>query len=1136
MPETHMLVEATPTPSRTPTPAPEQPSPEKIAREANRKRKADTTADKEAERAREIRAIVRCTDNRHLREAITPIHEADVALPTSDFHVANWAADSAPCAITSLPVGALPGATLTLEEAVCFCENGAAWLAILHEANKNDTSTKGYACLANVLNWRFDEHQVGVVRELVEEALRRYCKMRCITMLAPQRTKDDHECNKAGLHSFLVRFISYECAIDLASKDAHHFSWDENPDGISLEILLPDLAPPTHVGTYDNLQNFPTITKSIRDDILVKVRAHIKENWEPIKQFIVLNKASIWGGGSIEPWCLELVQASTRIHVWEGKDRNGRPEATLSIYFLGVFDTAWLHEEWARILLGDVLDLDEYGKITRRTGSNVYTCTICYHHDHHAKICGIWYHPSWPEELRRRREQQIKALQQQRRNEQGGFGRGGANPGRGGGPSSYYGGPSGFNGAGPSGYNGAGPSNYNGAGPSNQHGGPRGGSPFGGQGRGQRTAARTGFSHPNSPNPYPVAHAVIDANDTSTPIDEDEQSRQRQPETPSETSVGDPGPRGRSLAPQEDADYAEAHSDSESEYAPDDGRSSSPCEPAELPSSTRRPRKRKKKRKQNTHRSMLRLPKAKSKTGLKTKAHLLVGSQNMKGRGAEDVRRSQKWIDLNAHIYLKRGVGVVLNKKLVQTKEARSWEIIPGRALVVSLDWHGNNRLTILAVYAPNAATENKAFWHKIGEILKKKAHIPRPKIVLGDCNATEAHIDRFPLHINDSDMSVELLELQSYLGVQDGWRKTNPGKTSFTWRSADQSKHSRIDRIFVNRELAAGCRNWKIWNEGFCAGTDHSAVMVEIVDLNMPFVGESRSTMRPAYMGIKPLMADVVRRGIELEDELDTLLLQERQPGNNVQTKWPIFKAENMRRAKEESREIGRKEMRLLAVLAKEKETIIQKASDSELDAEDVPFELQQLDARTEEITKRQRKRHRQNARVKSRMLKETNCSWWFNQGKETSVRELIPELRKTSADGDPVYTQKMEEMADEAREHHDTLQTKDIHPDAGEREAAIRTTLSHMTRILDEVDMGELANLVTEEAVRWALGEAAYRKAAGKDGHIYEFWCKLDEMYRAAKDKGARGFNIVRVLTILFQDIQQHGLVEGSTFAEGW
>lgn len=423
-------------------------------------------------RTREIRAVVRRGDNRHLRETITPADAADEARPTSDFHAANWKADSPPCSVTRLPPGTLPGACLTLEEVVYYCENGSAWLDILRAASKDPMSSTGYACLALVLNWRYDAHEVSTIRDQAEEATRRCGKMPSATVLAPQRASFERSRNKAAPpaiqgppHAFLVQDVSYECAIDLAASDGMHISWDENPDGISLLYLLPDLAPPTHVGTYKNLGCLPKVTPTLRERLEAKVRAHVKSRWDPVQNFIIVNKASIWGGGKVDPWCLELVLASLRVHIWEGKTRDGKPEATLSAYFLGVFDATWLHEEWARILLGDELDLGEYGKVHRRAGADAYTCAICYFHDHHAKICPIWNHPEWPEEVRKRREQLLQQLQQQQQAQQappplpqplhfqpgagrgyggrGGYGRGGAptshrggygyNPGRGGG-------------------------------------------------------------------------------------------------------------------------------------------------------------------------------------------------------------------------------------------------------------------------------------------------------------------------------------------------------------------------------------------------------------------------------------------------------------------------------------------------------------------------------------------------------------------------------------------------------------------------------------------------------------------------------------------------------------------------------
>ncbi|KZW00138.1 hypothetical protein EXIGLDRAFT_604753, partial [Exidia glandulosa HHB12029] len=287
------------------------------------------------------------------------------------------------------------------------------------------------------------------------------------------------------------------------------------------------------------------------------------------------------------------------------------------------------------------------------------------------------------------------------------------------------------------------------------------------------------------------------------------------------------------------------------------------------------------------------------------------------------------------------GVGVVLNKKLVCTDDAKSWVIIPGRAMVVSVNWHLGEKLTLLAVYAPNTAKEQSEFWPKILETLKKKSHIPKPKFLLGDCNNVDSPMDRFPAHLNDTDLSVEFLELRAYLGVDDGWRLSNPGKVGYSWRCADRTKHSRIDKIFVTHDLAIGCRKWKLWDNGFCPGTDHSAISVELVHLKHPYVGEGRATMRPWHTKISKLIQDAAARGMKMMDDLEAHPALERDPRDNIQTRWPVFKDENLQSAKAHAGEISQKEARILAALAKDKESILQRAADNEIDADDVPGEL---------------------------------------------------------------------------------------------------------------------------------------------------------------------------------------------------
>ena len=58
-----------------------------------------------------------------------------------------------------------------------------------------------------------------------------------------------------------------------------------------------------------------------------------------------------------------------------------------------------------------------------------------------------------------------------------------------------------------------------------------------------------------------------------------------------------------------------------------------------------------------------------------------------------------------------RGVAFVLNKRLVGETEYLHNEIVPGRAILLNLQWRNNQPLKILNVYAPNNPRDNEDLW-----------------------------------------------------------------------------------------------------------------------------------------------------------------------------------------------------------------------------------------------------------------------------------------------------------------------------------------------------------------------------------------------------------------------------------------
>ncbi|KAJ3978563.1 hypothetical protein F5890DRAFT_1392812, partial [Lentinula detonsa] len=47
------------------------------------------------------------------------------------------------------------------------------------------------------------------------------------------------------------------------------------------------------------------------------------------------------------------------------------------------------------------------------------------------------------------------------------------------------------------------------------------------------------------------------------------------------------------------------------------------------------------------------------------------------------------------------GIAFVLNKSITNTERIQTYEVIAGHALLMELEWHNNERLSILGIYAP---------------------------------------------------------------------------------------------------------------------------------------------------------------------------------------------------------------------------------------------------------------------------------------------------------------------------------------------------------------------------------------------------------------------------------------------------
>ncbi|KAI0632939.1 DNase I-like protein [Trametes polyzona] len=230
----------------------------------------------------------------------------------------------------------------------------------------------------------------------------------------------------------------------------------------------------------------------------------------------------------------------------------------------------------------------------------------------------------------------------------------------------------------------------------------------------------------------------------------------------------------------------------------------------------------------------------------------------------------------------KEGVTIVLNKKLVSTEGTKVREVVPGRALQLSMPCRGGDTRHILCVYAPTSegVQERCAFFKQVETYYEEHPRVPKPHVMAGDFNNTEDFLDRMPMSdtYDSSVLSLDSLKMSLGLMMVDGWRRTHPQERDFTFHrgSGENARMSRLDRIYVTQEVYDFARGWKILQPS--VRTDHLLVTVQLTTLNAPEAGPGRPTFPLGLLKHKSLAKKMKERGIEAERELRDLQETERR------------------------------------------------------------------------------------------------------------------------------------------------------------------------------------------------------------------------------------------------------------------
>lgn len=227
----------------------------------------------------------------------------------------------------------------------------------------------------------------------------------------------------------------------------------------------------------------------------------------------------------------------------------------------------------------------------------------------------------------------------------------------------------------------------------------------------------------------------------------------------------------------------------------------------------------------------------------------------------------------------------MINKESVRSHDATITELIPGRALLLTLKWHNEYKLMILNIYAPNAHHEHPDFWRKIKQKLTDLGN-HSIDIMLGDFNIVEDQFNRSPPRPDDYTATEALRNFKEQFQIIDVWRHDNPNMRSFTFISNTHSM-SRLDHIYTNCTISKSTYNWNITDT--IIPSDHRMVLTRIVPPKTPYIGPGRWTLPLALLTNESFLDNVTELGIILQNQLTQPHEEPKEP----QRLWSTFKKE---------------------------------------------------------------------------------------------------------------------------------------------------------------------------------------------------------------------------------------------------
>ncbi|KAL1938790.1 hypothetical protein VTO73DRAFT_11170 [Trametes versicolor] len=406
--------------------------------------------------------------------------------------------------------------------------------------------------------------------------------------------------------------------------------------------------------------------------------------------------------------------------------------------------------------------------------------------------------------------------------------------------------------------------------------------------------------------------------------------------------------------------------------------------------------------------------------------------------------------------------------------------------------------------------------------------------MVLGDFNVVEEGLDRIPSRSDAVGAVAALRNLINDMGLEDGWRVTNPHVKAFSYMQKATGSQSRLDRIYVAKALSKDADDWSMKESGI--QTDHKLVMVSLANRRAPFTGKGRWSM-PAHLLTDPQMVKTMRElGAKLVAALDGN--QNRTEQVNPQTHYRDFKVALGIAARARAKaKIPKLQQQLVRLRADLTSVLNPDGSICETDGENGARQRNAaiIQERIDELEIKLFVRRRRAVASKHWVQGETMSKYWTRPNVAPLPSPVIPELHRTDcAEGG--YTTNTKQMAEVARAHYDGLQDCDPLGEDESHDENIREALAPAQGRLTNSQKAHLAQGIGREEVADAIRDAACNKAPGLDGLPTEVWKTYLRWHTADTKMGRPAVDMTQALTKVFNDVARFGTIGESTFTEGW